>query len=96
MLGCVRERGRPYVGSGYFDDPTKAAAAIRELDEELTPEGIYWTLNPCTPALLPDLRTRLRAIQSIPQLIKTFCVVGILWLTWTLYGQWAYLLTIPS
>lgn len=50
--------GRSYRATvaGYFDDPDKAVAAIRQYDGKA---NIYTTLNPCNPALLARAANRL-------------------------------------
>ena len=45
-------RGRPYTASGYFDDFAAAAEAAAAFDDECSPAGIYFTLNPPDTALL--------------------------------------------
>ena len=52
MLSCKQGRRRPFTTAGYFDDPSTAAEAIQEHEGEYQPDGVYWTLNSCDPALL--------------------------------------------
>ena len=48
----VRVPGKYGATSGYFDDHRKLAQAIRRLSDEGGHDGVYYTLNPCHPALL--------------------------------------------
>jgi hypothetical protein len=47
----VRALGK-YTTSGYFDDLSALAEAIKHLSDSGHYEGVYYTLNPCNPALL--------------------------------------------
>ena len=51
LLGC-KARGRPFTTAGYFDDPNIAAEEIALAEETYEPFGVYWTPNPCDPAVL--------------------------------------------
>jgi hypothetical protein len=57
-LNVPMGRAKPATAAGYFDDPTKAAAAIFDL-EKRKPAGIYTTLNPCLQSLLARAENRL-------------------------------------
>src|SRR6478609_2381312 len=46
--------------SGYFDDPAKLAAFAAKWSGQA--EGVYWTLNPCQPALLARCVNRAREV----------------------------------
>ena len=56
----ARDR-REGVESGYFDDASKAAAAVVGLRSA---RGVYWTINPVAPALLARASNRLRRAGS--------------------------------
>jgi len=47
----------PHTESGYFDDPTKLAAAVGEIQSA---KGIYIVVNPVDPALLARASNRTR------------------------------------
>lgn len=53
--------GQKAIVAGWFDDVGKAADVIRQINDQVEPDGIYVTLNPCNPALLGRANNRLKA-----------------------------------
>lgn len=50
ILGSINDRQTTI--SGYFDDFQKFAQVVQQWSGRPRIEGVYWTLNPCNPALL--------------------------------------------
>src|ERR1700681_1799821 len=48
----VRAHSKYGVTTGYFDDFATLAEKIKELSDSGKYDGVYYTLNPCNPALL--------------------------------------------
>jgi len=46
------KKGKPDIYSGYFKDFYRAAEAANQIDKQISPTGIYVTLNPCPEDLL--------------------------------------------
>jgi hypothetical protein len=51
--------------SGYFDDLDKLATEVHRADRSYRPTGIYYTINPCNPALLGRAYNRLKERAEI-------------------------------
>jgi len=49
---------------GWYNDIGKAVADVSRLEEEIKPEGIYFTVNPCRYELLGRANNRLKVVQS--------------------------------
>lgn len=49
---------------GWYNDITKAVEDISALEEQIKPEGIYVTVNPCKPELLGRANNRIKVVQS--------------------------------
>ena len=56
----IPKASRYGVISGYFDDFEKLANALHQADCQYRPPGLYYTVNPCLPALLGRAYNRLR------------------------------------
>ena len=50
--------------AGWYNDIDKAVADVSRLEEEVKPEGIYFTVNPCKYELLARANNRLKVVQS--------------------------------
>jgi len=61
----IPKTGRYGVISGYFDDFDKLASALHGADSRYRPAGIYYTINPCLPALLGRACNRLKERAEI-------------------------------
>jgi len=56
--------GKGAVVAGWFDDKDKAVEIIQRVEKEVSPSGVYCTLNPCQPALLGRANNRLKVVKS--------------------------------
>jgi hypothetical protein len=56
----IPKTGRYGVISGYFDDLERLAAELFRADCRYRPPGVYYTINPCVPALLGRAYNRLK------------------------------------
>ena len=57
------KRGRNTIIAGYFDNFEKLAQAAPSYSGRPGIEGLYWTLNPCVPALLARAANRLKHLK---------------------------------
>ncbi len=56
--------GKKAIVAGWFNDIARAADFIVNADQDVSPSGIYCTLNPVNPALLGRANNRLKAHAS--------------------------------
>lgn len=56
--------GKGAIIAGWFDDKEKAVEIIRQVEKEVSPMGVYCTLNPCQNALLGRANNRLKVVKS--------------------------------
>ncbi|HWQ65038.1 MAG TPA: hypothetical protein VN429_11520 [Methanospirillum sp.] len=56
----IRSIGSDGVGSGYYNDPEKAAGDVLALEQDLHISGIYLTLNEVNPVLLARRANRIK------------------------------------
>ncbi len=56
----IPKTGRYGVISGYFDDFETLATELHRADCRYRPAGVYYTINPCVPALLGRAYNRLK------------------------------------
>ncbi|PWR71404.1 hypothetical protein [Methanospirillum lacunae] len=56
----IRSIGSDGIGSGYYNDPEKAAGDVLALEQDLHISGIYLTLNEVNPVLLARRANRIK------------------------------------
>jgi hypothetical protein len=65
-LNVVYEDRRPFILSGYFDDPDRLATEAARIRKA---QGVYITLNPPNPAVLARCANRVRQPTSDADII---------------------------
>lgn len=61
LWGGVYAGGKKPIVAGWFDSFEKAAEIASSLDDQVQPDGVYITLNPCNPALTARANNNLKA-----------------------------------